>query len=872
MWNPFKKKEGGSPVFGRLEYVNYADGNLLSGEEEKGAEQPEQLEQAEQAEGELIEKPLPRLRGAVRGLLLAVIALGPVWFLPFTAPNDVLIVAKQILLFGVVMAGLVIWVVIIARQGGLVFKRSGWEGGILAVGGSSLLASIFSSQVYNSFSAGGGFVTLATMAVFFFLAINFFRKEDSGRLMDFFLLGATVTVLIGMLGVAGAPVGKLFGLFFPHNIAISNQFNTGGSVNTLGALAALAVVLSLAYQVVAMPRSEAEGDVSQKKEFFWSVARVAGMVIFSAWLVIVNWWVFYAVVAVGMVAVVLSSGFVKRITGFKSKLNPLQLVLPMVFLVISIMLILGGKFFNLDVSRAFRQSLPTEVTLSQTGSWEIAKGVAGVKPVFGFGDENFTIAFDRFKPSSINESRFWNFRFANGASELFDLFVERGAVGLAAFLFLLFYVGRSAFIKEKEGGEAGRYLWVAMPAFMASLVLFALFPFHFVLGASFWFLLALMGVAVSGRQRALKIKMDDASLSSLITSLVLVAVLVGGAMGGYILFQKYSSQVYFARAARVPGATRDDVDKAIDLLNKAIAADNRNDLLWGNFGTLILQKISAELNNKTDKPEEVRVRLEALTRSAVQVANQMTVTHKNDAINWFNAGFMYENLAAVLSGADEAAISAYREYLKRAPQDPNGYLRIGSVYLTRADRATVAIADARTKKLTIENEKEVLAAVAADYQKAEESLKKATELKPDLATALYNLGIVYERQGKLKEAIKQLELLRSGNPNNSGLAFELSLLYYRDGQKDNALAEVARAVALFSDYSNARWYLALMLEERGQIDLAIGQLREILKLEINKDNAVVQAKIAALEAGQREIPPAKVTSKKPLEPAAAKRR
>lgn len=891
MWNPFKKKGGERSLFGRLEYVN--DGERTEDEEGVIGDRSEEVatpqmeedlveqppEESSETE-EFTEKPLLKWREAVRWLVLVTVALVPLWFLPFTAPSDVLVMAKQLLLYGLVMVSLIIWVVVIGRQGGFILRRSGWEWGILAVLGSSLLAAIFSAQVDNSFSTGEGFITLTMLTALFFVTINFFQKEDYGRLINFFLLGSSVAALIGLLGMVGAPVVKLLGLFFPANIIVGSQFNTVGTVNNLGALAAIALVLSLAYQGSFIPKPEEERGETWKKKF-WPAVRIASLVIFSAVLLVINWRVFYVVVGVGMVGAILGLGFVERMTGFKSKLNPLQLVLPMVFLVVCILLVVGGRFFALDVSRVFGQSLPTEVALSQSGSWQVAKGVANVKPIFGFGDGNFIMAFDQFKPPSINNSQFWNVRFANGTSEFFNLFVERGVVGVAALAFFLFCVLRSVFVKEKRGeGEeatdlnksAGRYLWIIMPAFLASLVLFALFPFPLVLLVTFWFLIALMGVAGADKKEVLKIKMDDASLPSVVTSLVLVVVLVVGAIGGYVLFQKYSGHIYFARAARVPGANQEDVNRAIDLLNKAIAADSRNDLFLGNFGTLVLRRIGIELNNKTDKPEEVRARLETLTRAAIQVANQMTVVHKNDAINWFNAGFMYENLTLVLSGADEAAIAAYREYLKKAPQDPNGYVRIGSIYLARADRTAVAITEARSKKLTVNNEKEVGEFLVADYKNAQENFKKATELKPDLATALYNLGIVYERQGRLKEAIEQLRLLRSGNLNHPGLAFELALLYYRDGQKDNALAEMARAVALFSDYSNARWYLALMLEERGQTDLALGQLGEILKLEVNKDNPVVRAKIEALKAGRREIPPAKVTSKIPLEPRTPRQR
>ena len=242
----------------------------------------------------------------------------------------------------------------------------------------------------------------------------------------------------------------------------------------------------------------------------------------------------------------------------------------------------------------------------------------------------------------------------------------------------------------------------------------------------------------------------------------------------------------------------------------------------------------------------------------------MTANYKNDTASWTNAGFIYQNLVQLIGGADEAAIAAYREALKRSPYAPEIYVRIGAVYLDRAERNRAALIDARNRRVTVRNEKEVLDLVVGDYKNAEENFKKAVELKGDLAISLYNLGVVYERQGRVKEAVKQLELTRAGNLANPGLAFELGLLYYRDGQKQNAFNEMARAVGLFRDYSNARWYLALMLEEQGRIDLAIGQLKEILKLEVNKDNPAVLEKLASLEAGKREIPPAKVTSKQPI--------
>jgi len=171
---------------------------------------------------------------------------------------------------------------------------------------------------------------------------------------------------------------------------------------------------------------------------------------------------------------------------------------------------------------------------------------------------------------------------------------------------------------------------------------------------------------------------------------------------------------------------------------------------------------------------------------------------------------------------------------------------------------------AKRQGSAVSNEKETIDLISKEYAAAGENFKKALELKSNYTAATYYLGIVYERQNKIKEAIKQIETTVVTNPQNPSLAFELGLLYYRDGQKTKAINEIARAVSLFKDYSNARWYLALMLEERGMLDEAIAQLQEILKLEVNKDNKIVIDKITALEVGKREIPPVKVTNKVPL--------
>ncbi len=791
-----------------------------------------------------------RLRQIVRGILLSLVLLAPVFFLPFTVPGDVLNLNKQVLIYGLVLVSAILWLVMIMRQGGVRLKTSGLELGILAYLGAGLLAAIFSEQVYGSFIAGNGFMITVSLVVFSFLLLNFFEKREIDRVINYFAVGSFLAVLSGVLSLYGVPVFKWVSFLSYKNLSFSPQFNTVGSINNLGALAVLLTVLIAArYFKASLPDRNADPIATSKFSWFMPAVYVGGAVVSAVLLLIINWSIFYVVLVVGMAGIVTGLALTQKRLGPEAKFRTANLVGPLLILAFSLLLLFSSRYFNFDFPG--RNNLPVEVAISQKGSWEIAKKALSDNLPFGIGQDNFSLAFDKFKPSGINNSTFWNSRFGNAASEFWNLVIQGGIVFLGAFVFLFILIFHSLF--KRRSPEAGS-LMVVMPIMTAVLVLFVLYPFNPVLNFVFWFLIGLWAVAIgreAPEERSLVV-MDEVSARSILASLAFVLVVVFGLAGGYLVFKKYQGEYYFAKAARVDLNSAANIEKATELLGRSIKTDSGNLRYLNALAQLLLARINIELNNKTDKQEEVAARIQNLIRLIAQTANQMISDKPHDAQKWSGAGLIYENLMALSVGeADQAALNAYAEYLKRAPNDPGIYTRIGNIYLRRADvrRSQKASADL----------------IAGDYKKAEANYKKAVELKRDLASAIYNLGVVYDRQAQTKNAIKQLELAKILDPNSPGLAFELGLLYYRDGQKDNALSEMARAVNLSKDYANARWYLALILEEKGQIDLAIVQLKEILNTEVNKGNKTVTDKLAALGAGRREFPPAKITSRPPLE-------
>lgn len=861
MWNPFKKHK-------ELDYLEGGLATKMNFSLESPAEELLVMDEnpaisLEQAENEAWSI---KLRQVVRVIVLALSFLVPIFTIPLTAPGDVLILNKQILIYGLVLISLILWLVMIVRQGGVRFKTSGFEWGILGFLTSVLLASIFSDQVYQSFLSSGGFVTTASLAVLSFIILNFFEKEELGRVMNYFMAGSFLAVLAGVLALYGVPVFKIPSLLFYKNLVFSPQFNTVGSVNSLGALASLLLVM-ISASFFGSFDSQASNSTENNKFLSWLMlaVKIGGVIFSAALLLILNWWVFYVVVAVSMIGLLLGPVFLKKNFGHYLKPKAVNLFGPLVIIALALLFIFSSQYLPFDFPG--RQNLPVEISISQKGSLEVVKGLFSEKAPFGIGPGNFSLAFDKYKPAGVNNSAFWNTRFGNAASELWNLVAQTGLVGSGAFIFFIFSIFYFPLKTKGLNQERNKNSLQIISVFLGALALFLLYPFNIVLNFAFWFFIGLWSLAVGSdsAEKRIVVRVDDVSLRSVLSSLGFVLVLVFGLLGGYLMFQKYEGELYFSKAARINLASAKEIDQAIGLIGKSFQANQNDNRYLNSLAELILRKINIEVNNKKDKPEEVTARVENLIRSVVQVANQMTANYPNEASNWSNAGFVYDNLIGVAQGADQAAVLAYQESLKRAPQDPVGHIYLGSIYLKRADLNSTALVNARRNGQKIKDEKKVVETIQEDYKKAEESYKKAVGLKKDLASALYNLGVVYEREGQLKNAIKQLELTRLLDQNNPGLAFELGLLYYRDGQKDHALAEMARAVYLSNAYANARWYLALFLEERGEIDLAVAQLKEILKVDVNKDNQIVLEKLAALQAGKREFPPGKVTNKSPLE-------
>ncbi|MBI2669582.1 MAG: tetratricopeptide repeat protein [Candidatus Yanofskybacteria bacterium] len=777
----------------------------------------------------------PIFRKMIRWLVYAAAFLTPLWFLPWTA--DITAFNKQTLLIAAAGIGLVIWLVDVIKSGAVRYKPSNLYLPVFGLVAAGIISVIFSvSRTASLFGAAGdrswSLISLMALAVLFMLAVNVI--EDQGRfLRKIIIVSLALAFLYGAL--------QIFGLYlFKGELFASRSFNSVGSLNSLGILAALALAFFTVSGSVRTVNQESQlGSLTAKwQDWVMDGARYVGLALALFFVILVNWWPIWTVAFISLLAFV---AFASASNTALLKRGRMKLfAIPMAVIVLGIFLMLIN--FNWV---SIKSKLPVEIAPAQKISWAIAVDSLKMRPM-GHGMENFGIAYDKFKPASIANTVFYQIRFMNAASEIVNMAVEGGILMILAFLALLWFYGKSlvASVKNNFNGIAGSSANWAVS--FGLLAVFFLYPLNLPLLTLFFMFLVLTSLSSLESAEEKIINLESDAKYSFVGSVVFIVGLVAVSVAGYFTVNNYLANVYLAKAAR-----SSDRNKAIEYYVASANTNGKDARVYRLLSQTVLAELSENLKigpKKDETRENYNARIQNQIASAVSITIRATDADPADSQNWANRGLIYHNLITLVSGADQAAINTYNESLARNPNDPATYLRIGNIYFTLADNLQ--------KSSGTRNQ------IEDNLNKAEDNFKKAIALYSNYGQALYNLAAVYDRQGKVPNAIKQFEKLQANNLRNPSFAFQLGLLYYRNNQKDNALRAWQQAVLLFPNYSNARWYLSLIYEERGELEQALGQVREIEKF--NHDNKLVQQRLTQLEAGKRTIPPEKLLDKEPL--------
>ncbi|MBU1034352.1 tetratricopeptide repeat protein [Patescibacteria group bacterium] len=754
-------------------------------------------------------------------LYLSVI-LVPLFFLPFTL--DILELNKQTLFIILSGVATLAWIGQAVSLRKFSLSRSWLHLVVVVFLLGYFITSWFSPDRYLSFVGNFGqmqwsMATIAALVLFYLVVVNVVKGTSKlYNLIFAFLLSSLAVGLYGVFQMFGI---YLFG--WAWDFSKANTFNTVGTINSFGVYMVLPLVLAASLKVLGCKDNVCVLGKGGKPSLWANIIVWATLAVSTLVAIIVDFWVVWAAILFGTALLVLIPVLRTR-TVEKS----LKLIVPSALVVLSVVLLLFRTPINLQ--------LPAEVSPSSSASWNIARQVLQEKPLFGSGPGTWIFDYSKYRSVGVNLSQFWTIRFERGISTFLTLLATIGLVGMALWLILVLSgVVKSAkhLLFERNDDTWQAYLTV-FAAWATAVFIAFFYNYNFTHHFIFWFFLALLGSLVASGTMTWDARKSVASSS--ILSLVFLILCVVGVSMVWLSTQRLVADAEYAQAVQ-SFRNGKPIDDSITALNSAAALNRWNDVYYRNLSQAYLIRASQEMQLPADQDRANKVNA-SVTMSVDQAKHAADMSPAN-VDNWANFAVILQSIASFTRGADERAIELFGEALKREPNNPTFINEIGKLHVLRSDayRQLLQSEDEAVKKDAQDN-------IKNELDKAAEALNQSIQMKQDFAAAHYNLGLVYERQGRIQDAIVKLEQVLQTDTRNIGVAFQLAILYYRNNEKDKSLDMFEQIVTLEPGYANARWYLSAIYEERGRYDSAIAQVEKVA--EANPNDQLVQDRLQYL--------------------------
>ena len=134
---------------------------------------------------------------------------------------------------------------------------------------------------------------------------------------------------------------------------------------------------------------------------------------------------------------------------------------------------------------------------------------------------------------------------------------------------------------------------------------------------------------------------------------------------------------------------------------------------------------------------------------------------------------------------------------------------------------------------------------------------KTVQQSPNSGVAHGSLGLAYQEQGRLEEAIAAYETAVRLMPNHYKAFYNLGLVYGQKGDFKNAVENYKKSIKSNPAFANAHFNLASIYHQRGLIDDAIRHYRRVIELvpedfEARNNLGVAYAMQGNLEQAIRE--------------------
>ncbi len=775
------------------------------------------------------------LFSVTRGLLYLLVFLIPLFFLPFT--TDVLELNKQTLLLVLTFCAALTWIAGMLTEKRFAFRR-GWINllpllFLLTMGLSAWFsAAPFLSWVGGSTQEYTSVLTILGLSVLFYLIVNVFSDKKSYRFLSLCLL--TSAVLAGIVALA-----SLFGWNLSFSFSQTQTFNTIGTINSVGVFLATMSVFGSALWI-----AHRSSDALLYEKWLGLSERILIIVlelISFTYLLAVDYSLLWLLFVVSRVLLFVFVFF--RAQDFSSSKKYL---IPTFLVVVSLP-------FWFWMPSPLSLHIPTEISPSLGASKSIAQQTfKQFSEFFGSGPGTYSFDYAAFHDLKVNQTDFFNTHFDRAGSFYLTLLPTIGYVGTIVFFLFLLAMGMrsmSHILKSRSREEWLRTFTVFVP-WITLVIAGAFFPFNFTL---ITILFLFSGLIASASLRNLPLaKGESEGVSGRGGQLLLSFVLVVGSLafliGIFFTAERYMGETAFASAIRAD-RNGTSLEKIVASLDRAATLNRYDDRSYRVLAQSLILRVKEQLktaSSASDLTEKSRQYIQALVASSVNAAVRATDLSPHNVTNWLARASVYRELLSLVPNASTFATDAIQKAIALEPLSPSNWNELGITYLAIGEQK---------RALTVSNDKKVAATAQKDLtdalSQAEKAFNKTIELKANYAPAHYQLGLTYERQGRVDDAIGKIESVARYNTSDVGVAFELGQLYLRRSKGDDlarAKDALEHAILLAPSYSDARWFLASVYEKQGDVKAAIEQVKKVL--DLNPGNMVIKSRLDRLEKGK----------------------
>ncbi|HUT22347.1 MAG TPA: tetratricopeptide repeat protein [Candidatus Bipolaricaulota bacterium] len=674
---------------------------------------------------------------------------------------------------------------------------------------ATLVSALFSKYRYGSFwgveTWTGSVMTLAAFLIIFFVLINYFRKGQHQKLM--LMLSSLAAVAESLLVLSGA--GLIKAAWLPVNL-LGHNAATG-----LIAIMSLMVCLGLFADFL-----------KNKKDLCLAMSAAVISLINLIALAMVggrkDWGILLGAVFV----------FIAFYSLKKKKLNYKFLVLPALLALISI----GGLIFGRlnSVSSFAAEPLPSVKT-----SFHVAKEAFFSAPLTGIGVNNYSIAYNLFRPDSVNQTAFWNETFYFSATKFSDYLAVGGLVLAMAYLLFIIYFAVKICGRMLRPGQSEYFIGLS-----AAWLAFAIGGFFYMndLMVELFGWLVLAGIVISlldEKTKRNRIRPSRLKMAIWVLAPILMVASVGGLY--YSTKRLLSASAYFLA---IKNSSNVQMQSFVEKwLTYAVKWDKKND----NYQRQLAMFYVRSLNNlkqyqpKEGKEAEYQAAVEKLIRSANVSALAAVENNPNNFFNHTTLADLFSSLDGWTSNSSQWLISSLDKALRT---NSNNVL-----ILNRAADARVRLAsDINIAKDNLEKDDENIANLetqAADLLgQAKNECLRAIELKKNYLPTYFTLSMTEFHLGNVESAITLMENVEKQAPSDAGVKYYLGVMYANSNFSEKAVEKIEQAVSLAPTFSDGYFTLAKIYYDQGQIAKAKNNLKKIL--EYDPGNEAVQSALAQL--------------------------